>query len=65
MEKFNKIKEALPELKEEYKKVDELFDDAFSRVYHNASLTYFDRKYMSLAPMLLQTIGFLIDSLDE
>jgi len=59
-----KVKQAIPELKDEYYKVNNLFGEAFSRIF-NEKNTEFDSKYCNLAPELLQTIGYILGVLEE
>lgn len=63
-ERVEKIKHAIPELKDEYYRVNNLFGEAFSRIF-NGKNTEFDSKYCNLAPELLQTIGYILGVLEE
>ena len=58
------IKKALPEIEEEYHIIRDLFEEAWNRKYKGIH-TEFDEKYCDLSVKLLQTLGYLIEVLED
>lgn len=58
------INRALPEMKADYTELRKLHDEAWRRKYHNEQ-NEFDDKFLHMANKLIQTLGYLIDSVDE
>jgi hypothetical protein len=63
-EKMNNKQEVLKELKEQYDKCDELFNEAYMLNRYNYTRTDFTKKVTTYMADLTQTLGYLIGELE-